>query len=167
KCGSHVVNFSLPWQGSSLIDNKIAIPSGSIAAVGQIPNTYVPARNIIFLSFAVSFAEVIDAKAVFIGAHQLDFSNYPDCRSVFFDAFQTAVSKGTKTGSLGKSVKIVTPIINMTKKEIVKAGAKLGVPFDLTWSCYKNGKKPCGTCESCMLRARGFKEAWINDPLVA
>lgn len=165
-CEYIIMNISLPWKGSALLDDNVSIPDAQEVTGGDdIPATYVPARNIIFLSYGVSYAEAIDADAVFIGAHQLDFSNYPDCRSSFFDKFREAVKEGTKRGHEGKEVKIVTPVIDKTKKEIVELGAHLGVPFERTWSCYRNEEKPCGKCESCYFRAKAFKEAGVKDPL--
>ncbi len=175
-----ILKISLPWKGSALLDEAraiptvslcetkrggFAVPAGSVSGGGEIPATYVPARNIIFLSFAVSYAEAIGAEAVFIGAHQLDFSNYPDCRSEFFESFRETVRRGTKRGSEGREVRIVTPIIDRTKKEIVETGSRLGVPFEYTWSCYRGGEKPCGTCESCLFRRRAFEEAGVRDPM--
>jgi len=128
-----------------------------------IPSTYVPGRNIIFLSFALSYAEAIKAGAIFIGAHAQDYSGYPDCRPEFFDAFKEVVSFGTKAGVYGKRIQIETPLINKTKAAIIKLGARLGVPFHLTWSCYKGGRKPCGECDSCYYRAKGFREAGIEE----
>ena len=159
-----VLDISLPWKGSALLDVDSVIPEYSASADGEIPVTYVPARNILFLSYAVSYAEAIGAGSVFIGAHQLDFSNYPDCREVFFDSYRNMVNKGTRTGSEGRPVEIVTPIINMTKKQIVEEGVRLGVPFGETWSCYSQGETPCGKCESCMFRSRAFQEAGVPDP---
>ena len=163
-CEYKEVGISLPWKGSALVDAGTEIPAYEASQVGEIPSTYVPSRNIIFLSFAASFAEAIGAEAVFIGAHQLDYSNYPDCRSEFFEGFQEALNKGTKRGAEGCGIKIVTPVINKTKKEIVETGAELGVPFEDTWSCYSGGDVPCGECESCMFRTKGFEEAGIKDP---
>ncbi|MDD5634140.1 MAG: 7-cyano-7-deazaguanine synthase QueC [Candidatus Omnitrophica bacterium] len=164
-CKACVLKISMPWKGSALLDKKKAIPKININRAKSIPDTYVPARNIIFLSFAVSFAEAIGAGAVFIGAHQMDFSNYPDCRGEFFENFQRTIRKGTKYGAEGHPVKIITPILNKTKREIVEIGDRLGVPFKKTWSCYKGGSRPCGVCESCMFRAKGFREAGVKDPL--
>ncbi|MBU0571484.1 MAG: 7-cyano-7-deazaguanine synthase QueC [Candidatus Omnitrophica bacterium] len=162
-----IIKLPLSWRGNALTDDTIEIPDGDASADGKIPVTYVPARNIVFLSFGVSFAEAIGAEAVFIGAHQMDFSNYPDCRSSFFESFEEAVRCGTKSGTRGGGIKIMTPIINMTKKEIVEEGIRLGVPFQYTWSCYRDGGIPCGSCESCLLRAKGFVEAGGEDPLIA
>lgn len=159
-----VIKIAFPWKGSALVDDERAIPLGDISSGGVIPSTYVPSRNIIFLSFAVSFAETIGAESVFIGAHQLDFSNYPDCRSDFFDSYRAMIKHGTKAGSEGRAVKIETPLINMTKKEIVEEGKRLGVPFACTWSCYQAGNVPCLRCESCLFRIQAFKEAGIEDP---
>ena len=162
-----IIKLPLSWRGNALTDDMIEIPDGDASADGKIPVTYVPARNIVFLSFGVSLAEAIGAEAVFIGAHQMDYSNYPDCRSSFFESFQEAVHRGTKRGIDGVGIKIMTPIINMTKKEIVEEGIRMRVPFQYTWSCYKDGRIPCGSCESCLLRAKGFAEAGKEDPLIA
>jgi len=150
KVAYRVIRISLPWKGSSLLDIKKKIPINR--KFKGIPSTYVPARNTIFLSFALSYAEATDAEAIFIGAHALDFSGYPDCRPEYFKSFQRVVEKGTKK----KNIKILTPLINMTKAEIIRLGIKLGAPLDLTWSCYKGGKRPCGVCDSCRLREKGF-----------
>jgi 7-cyano-7-deazaguanine synthase len=163
-CSFTLLEISLPWKGSALLDENKDVPGYSESSQGKIPGTYVPARNILFLSYAVSYAEAIGAASVYIGAHQLDFSNYPDCREVFFDSYREMIRKGTRSGSEGKPVEIVTPIINMTKKQIVEEGLKLGVPFEETWSCYTREDMPCGKCESCMFRAGAFKAAGISDP---
>ena len=152
-----VIKISLPWKGSALLDKRIRIQKQSTE--GRIPATYVPARNIIFLSFALSYAEAIKAGAIFIGAHTRDYSGYPDCRMSFFQAFGKVIACGTKTGVQKRKIAIKTPLIRKTKAEIIKLGAALGVPFELTWSCYQGGKEPCGTCDSCRYRAKGFKEA--------
>lgn len=165
-CSYYFLKIDLPWKGSSLLDESKEIPEASETSGSGIPDTYVPARNMIFLSYGVSFAEAIGADAVFIGAHQLDYSNYPDCRSEFFDSFRKAVQKGTKRGVEASEVKIVTPIIGKTKKEIVQVGNDLAVPFEHTWSCYKQDNMPCGKCESCMFRIKAFEEAGIEDPLM-
>ena len=165
-CEYKVLNISLPWKGSSLLDETQAVPEADAGKEGEIPSTYVPARNIIFLSYGISFAESIGAEKVFIGAHELDFSNYPDCRKEFFESFQEVVRRGTKRGTEGRQVEIETPIIRKTKKEIVQTGRSLGVPFEYTWSCYKEEEVPCGVCESCVFRAKAFEEAGIEDPLL-
>jgi len=142
------INF--PWKGSSLLDRKMKIPAGR--KFTGIPSTYVPARNIIFLSFALSYAEAIGAVAIFIGANAIDFSGYPDCRPEFYQAFQKVIETGTKK----RRIKVQTPLLNLTKAQIIKLGTKLGAPLELTWSCYAGGEKPCGICDACRLRDAGF-----------
>ncbi|MFH1310636.1 MAG: 7-cyano-7-deazaguanine synthase QueC [Candidatus Omnitrophota bacterium] len=159
------LHISLPWKGSALLDRGMLMPEGNVNTCDAIPETYVPARNIIFLSFGVSFAEAIGASAVFIGAHQLDFSNYPDCTDIFFESFQKTIDVGTKTGREQKKIEIKTPLLDMTKKEIVEMGNTLKVPFQYTWSCYEGGKIPCRKCESCLFRSQAFENAGIKDPL--
>ncbi|MDD5027618.1 MAG: 7-cyano-7-deazaguanine synthase QueC [Candidatus Omnitrophica bacterium] len=166
KTGStcQVIRIALPWKGSSLLESKRKLPKtrGSLKA-GQIPDTYVPGRNIIFLSFAFSCAEARAAGAVFIGAHSQDYSGYPDCRPEFYRAFRKVISTGTKAGVQHKDIKILAPLLYKTKAEIIRLGSKLGVPFQATWSCYKGGRSPCGKCDSCYYRAKGFKEAGLKD----
>jgi len=153
-----ILKIDFPWKGSALLDKKVKI---SKKITKGIPFTYVPARNIIFLSFALSFAETIKAKAIFIGAHAQDYSGYPDCRPEFFQAF----AKMAKTGTVGgHNFEILAPLLNKNKSQIIKLGQNLGVPFDLTWSCYRGKKRPCGKCDSCHYRAKGFKEAGLVDP---
>ena len=163
KCPYKVVTISLPWQGSSLLDKTKKIPTRAHISSKDIPSTYVPARNIIFLSFAASYAEAIGAQAIFIGANAVDYSGYPDCRPDFMQAYQTMIQKGMKSGVQGKKIQVKTPIIHLTKAQIIRRGMKLGVPYHLTWSCYKGGKKPCGKCDSCRLRQKGFEEAGFPD----
>jgi len=152
---------------SALLDEKSELPKnrpeGQIAS--EIPTTYVPARNLIMLSIALSFAESISAEAVFIGVNALDYSGYPDCRPEFMKAFETAAAMGTKTGVEGNAVSIKYPLINMTKAEIIKYGTGLKVPYHLTWSCYKGSEKACGKCDSCKLRLKGFTKAGLQDKL--
>jgi 7-cyano-7-deazaguanine synthase len=156
-CAYRILKIALPWKGSALLDRTIDVPRGKATSV--IPDTYVPARNIIFLSFALSFAEAIGAEAIFIGAHSQDYSGYPDCRPEFYKAYSGVISSGTKAGVEHKKIKIRTPFINNGKAEIIRVGRKLGVPFELTWSCYRGGKAPCGKCDSCYYRQKGFEEA--------
>ncbi len=163
-CAWQIVKISLPWKGSSLLDRKMSVHS--TPTVHSIPLTYVPARNIIFLSFALSCAEAIGASGIFIGANAIDYSGYPDCRPEFYQAFVKAAGLGTKTGAQGRPIKIITPLIAKTKAEIIKLGMKLGVPYALTWSCYKGAKAPCGVCDSCKFREKGFREAGVRDPLI-
>jgi 7-cyano-7-deazaguanine synthase len=170
-CKWQIVKISFPWKGSSLLERKILIPKHTNRRTRElannIPSTYVPARNIIFLSFASSFAEAIGASYIYIGAHAQDYSGYPDCRPEFYRAFKKMLDVGTKSGVQGKGIKIITPLINKNKAEIIKLGFRLGVPFELTWSCYKGGRFPCGACDSCYFRAKGFKEVGIKDPLLS
>ncbi len=147
--------------GSSLTDNKIEISPADLSSK-EIPTSYVPFRNANILAACVSWAEVLKAKAVFIGAVQEDSSGYPDCRVDFFSAFEKMVLLGTKPST---SLQIKTPIINLTKKEIIKLGMELRAPLHLTWSCYKNEDKACGVCDSCALRLRGFQAAGFEDPI--
>ena len=156
------LNLSL-WGGSSLTDANMTIDDGNINRT-DIPDTYVPARNMVFLSVAASMAEAIGAQHIYIGVSQVDYSGYVDCRQVFIDAMERAVNLGTvMSAERGKHITIHAPFINMTKAEEIKLGADLGVDFSLTWSCYRGGIKPCGTCDSCLLRAKDFAEASVED----
>lgn len=167
--GYEILKFKLPWKGSALLDKNIAIPKPANRLTGKqakIPSTYVPARNTIFLSFAVSYAEAIGAGAIFIGANAVDFSGYPDCRPEYYRVFDKLIERGTKAGAEKKKIRIFTPLIYKTKAEIIKLGTKLGVPYEYTWSCYAGGMRPCLECDSCVFRAKGFKEAGVRDPLL-
>lgn len=149
--------------GSALTDTKILVKKANLKKKQtSIPQTYVPFRNANILSIAVSWAEIIKAHKIFIGAVEEDSSGYPDCRKSFFSAFNKMIEQGTKPGS---KIKIETPLINLSKKEIVKRSVNLKSPLHLTWSCYKNDKIACGECESCALRLRGFQQAGIEDPI--
>ena len=151
--------------GSALTDNRIAVPEGpASAAVGgnEIPPTYVPFRNAHFLSVAVSWAEVIGADAVFIGAVSEDSSGYPDCRPEYYRVFEELVRVGTRPET---HIAIATPVIGMRKSEIVRRGIELGAPLELTWSCYQNESAACGVCDSCRLRLQAFAEAGVSDPI--
>jgi 7-cyano-7-deazaguanine synthase len=147
--------------GSSLTDRSIPVAGADLSASG-IPSSYVPFRNANLLGVAVSWAEVIGATAVYIGAVEEDSSGYPDCRRSFFEAYEKAVELGTRPGS---GIRIVTPLIGMSKREIVEEGLRSGAPFHLTWSCYQGEEIACGVCDSCGLRLRGFREAGIEDPI--
>lgn len=147
--------------GSSLTDKTIEVSKADIHNK-EIPTSYVPFRNANILSIAVSWAEVIGAKKIFIGAVEEDSSGYPDCREVFYEAFNNMISLGTKPDT---DIKIETPIIHMKKHEIIKMGAILDAPFKLSWSCYKNEDRACGECDSCALRLKGFQEAGLVDPI--
>ncbi len=163
-----IVPIELPWKGSALLDSSIQMPKGRDAKEmeKEIPATYVPARNSIFLTFAASCAEALEAEAIFIGANALDYSGYPDCRPEYFEAAEKMIRLGTKAGVEGKAFAIKAPLLRMSKKEIVQLGTHLKVPFEKTWSCYQGKEQPCGECDSCVLRAKGFLEAGILDPLL-
>ena len=162
-----VVNLDLgALLNSSLTDASRSVPERSVANVpGDIPSTYVPARNIVFLSVGAAVAESIGADAVFIAANALDYSGYPDCTPEFMEAFQRALDVGTKRGVDGEAVRIEAPLIDMSKADIVREAMRLEVPLELTWSCYRGGDRACGVCDSCRLRLKGFKEAGAEDPL--
>jgi len=164
RCFFEVVKISLPWKGSALLDKKIKVPHRRKLDAKDIPVTYVPARNIIFLSFAASYAEAVGAQKIFIGANAIDYSGYPDCRPDFFAAYSKVLEKGLKTGVEGQKIRVETPLIRKTKAQIIRLGTALQVPYQLTWSCYEGGKRPCGLCDSCRLRAKGFIDAGVKAP---
>lgn len=147
--------------GSCLTDENIEVPNADLES-DDIPISYVPFRNANILAAATSWAEVLGVKTIYVGAVEEDSSGYPDCRRSFFDAFEYTIDTGTKPGT---QIKIITPLINFSKKEIVEKGIALNAPLHFTWSCYKNEDVPCGECDSCALRARGFSLAQIIDPL--
>jgi 7-cyano-7-deazaguanine synthase len=147
--------------GSALTDDSVAVPEAGGEIGEQIPVTYVPFRNANLLSAAVSWAEVLGAEKILIGAVEQDSSGYPDCRPEFYRAFNEAIRTGTREGK----IEVVTPLIGMRKSEIVTLGLELGAPFDLTWSCYSREDAACGVCESCVLRLRAFKAAGAHDPI--
>ena len=154
------------WGGSSLTDSAMEVEDGDITRT-DIPMTYVPARNMVFLSVAASFAEAIGAQDIFIGVSEVDYSGYVDCREEFIRSMEETINKGTvMAAEHGKKIRIHTPFINKTKAEEILLGEKLGVDWSLTWSCYRGGKKPCGTCDSCLLRAKAFKEAGVIDAVL-
>ena len=150
--------------GSALTDDSIAVPKTGVES--GIPVTYVPARNTIFLSLALGWAEAVGARDLAIGVNALDYSGYPDCRPEFIGAFEAMASAATKAGSEGKGFRVHTPLIDMSKADIVRAGLDLGLDLGLSWSCYDplTGDRPCGMCDSCRLRAKGFEEAGAVDP---
>ncbi|GAC1479408.1 MAG: 7-cyano-7-deazaguanine synthase QueC [Acidimicrobiales bacterium] len=154
------------WGGSALTDVSVAVPDASEAASGpgRIPVTYVPARNLIFLSVAMGIAEARHADDVHIGINAVDYSGYPDCRPEFIDAFVATAALALKRGVEGRPVRVETPLAELTKAGIVGLGVRLDAPLGLTWSCYRGGAVPCGTCDSCVLRAKGFAEAGLADP---
>lgn len=165
-----VVNIDLRKFGGSALTDSIPVPKdrNEKDISHGIPSTYVPARNTIFLSLSLGWAEIIEAEDIFIGVNAIDYSGYPDCRPEYIEAFQQMASIATKAGVERKSkIKIHTPLINMSKAEIIKKGASLGVDFSLTHSCYDpiSSGKPCGRCDSCLLRLKGFLDAGLKDPL--
>ena len=147
--------------GSSLTDTSIEVTEADLES-DEIPTSYVPFRNANMLGAATSWAEVLGANSIYVGAVAEDSSGYPDCRPEFFEAFQKTIDKGTKPDT---SIKIKTPIIHLTKSEIIKKGTKLNAPIDLSWSCYRSEDVACGTCDSCALRLRGFAQAKMKDPI--
>jgi 7-cyano-7-deazaguanine synthase len=147
--------------GSSLTDSRMPIRNADLAS-NDIPNTYVPFRNAHLLSVATSWAEVLGAAKIFIGAVWEDSSGYPDCRPEYYEAFNRVIRAGTRPST---NITIETPLIHLSKKEIVRKGAELGVPFALTWSCYRDSEAACGVCDSCALRLRAFQQARIADPI--
>ncbi len=163
-----VVSFDLRlWGGSALTDDSIAVPSdrflGEMAS--HIPVTYVPARNTIFLSFALGYAEAIEAERVYLGVNSLDYSGYPDCRPDYLQAMQEVFRLGTKQGREGQPIQIVAPLIQLKKTEIIQLGDRLRVPWQQTWSCYTGEAIACGVCDSCRLRLAAFAELGQVDPL--
>ena len=161
--GHRVVSLDLSWTRSALTDRSVPVPDGETAG---IPPTYVPARNTIFISLALACAEVLDAGAIFTGMTAVDFSGYPDCRPDYLAAFQALVDRATKKTAEGGTIVLRAPLLELSKAEIVRLGIRLGLDFSITWSCYRGGRKPCGRCPSCLLRARGFSEAGVPDPLL-
>lgn len=147
--------------GSSLTDKNISVSKADLSN-REVPTSYVPFRNANILSACVSWAEVMNAKAIFIGAVYEDSSGYPDCGPEFFYAFEKMIDLGTKPET---KIKIKTPVIHLSKAEIIKKGIELNAPFHLTWSCYQNEDKACGVCDSCALRLRGFQKAGVEDPI--
>lgn len=158
KLNYHVVKTSIPWDMSSLINKNKKIPEHKQIKEGFVPSTYVPGRNTIFLSYAISYAETIKAKKIFLGINAVDFSSYPDCTPQYLKSMQQVMK------SLNNGIEICAPIEKYSKAQIIKLGTKLKVPYEKTWSCYNGKNKPCGKCDSCKLRAKGFKEAGVDDP---
>jgi len=150
------------WGGSALTDPSIDVPEAGSA--DGIPATYVPARNSIFLAVALGVAEARDLDAVWIGVNAIDYSGYPDCRPEFIEAFREVARTGQKRGVEGNPIALSTPLIECTKQQIVRLGVEHDAPLQLTWSCYRGGERPCGRCDACRLRARGFAAAGVIDP---
>jgi 7-cyano-7-deazaguanine synthase len=168
-CIDHVVfNIDIDkFGGSTLLDKLLNINNNKkLEDIGKvIPPTYVPARNTIFLSIALAYSEVINANAIYIGVNATDYSGYPDCRPEYIKAYQKMANLATKKGIEEDYIKIQAPLLYLSKAEIIKKGYELNISFEKTWSCYKGNIKPCGKCESCLLRLKGFKEAKVKDPL--
>lgn len=163
-----LVSFDLrQWGGSALTDSQINLPQrrSPVQMAENIPITYVPARNTIFLSFALAYAETLNADRVYIGVNALDYSGYPDCRPDYIHAMQEVFRLGTKQGREGQSIAIVTPLIHLKKTEIIQLGNQLGVPWEKTWSCYAGDEVACGVCDSCLLRLAAFTALGLEDPL--
>lgn len=156
--------FFRDFGSSALTDERIAVPKEGVNPKA-IPVTYVPGRNLIFLAVAAAYAETVGASAVFIGVNALDYSGYPDCRPEFVDAFARAARLATRAGVGGSALAVETPLLRMTKAEIIRRGRELGVPYELTTSCYEGAAVACGRCDSCRLRLRGFAEAGLADPI--
>lgn len=154
-----------PLLDSALTRGSRRLPTGG-PRPGRIPSTYVPARNTILLAVALGYAESHRLGSIWIGANAIDYSGYPDCRPDFLRAFERVARLGTRTGRSGRPVRVRAPLLRRTKEEIVRLGERLGVPWRLTWSCYAGGERPCGRCDSCRLRARGFRAAGVRDPTV-
>jgi 7-cyano-7-deazaguanine synthase len=154
------------WGGSALTDPAIDVPDApSMDAIGdEIPVTYVPGRNTIFLAVGLAVAEARDADALFVGVNEVDSSGYPDCRPEYLDAMREVARLGQRRGVEGRPVEIRAPLVGLDKAGIVRLGRDLGAPLELTWSCYRGGERPCGTCDACRLRAKGFAEAGVEDP---
>ncbi|NIM05586.1 MAG: 7-cyano-7-deazaguanine synthase QueC [Armatimonadetes bacterium] len=155
------------WGGSALTSENIAVPVGQElgSCPRRIPITYVPARNMILLSLAVSYAEAKQAQRVYFGANSRDYSGYPDCRPEFVQAFTKAATLGTRTGVEGRPIEILAPLQKLTKAEIIRRGIELGVDYSLTWSCYERKEEACGKCDSCRIRLAAFAELGMEDPI--
>ncbi len=167
-----IINTNMnAWGGSALTDANISVPDSNLDSnmnnnKNKIPVTYVPARNMIFLSFAASYAEVIGAQDIFLGVSEVDYSGYVDCRQEFIAAMENAINLGTVCAvEEGRKIKIHAPLVHMSKADEIKLGIELGVDYGLTWTCYRGEKLACGTCDSCSLRLKAFEEAGYADPI--
>ena len=160
-----VVNFNMKQIGGSSLTSEMKVETRSIDEISEsIPTSYVPARNTIFLSIASAFAEVLDADTIFIGANAVDYSGYPDCRPKFFNSMEDTINLGTKRGQNSR-LRIAVPLQYLTKAEIISLGMNLGVPYELTHSCYRGEEEACGECDSCLLRLKGFMDSGFRDPV--
>ncbi len=162
------IKLAFPWfAGCALVNRSMKLPDirlSKIGKAGAIPSTYVPGRNLVFASAGFSLADAVDAEAVVLGPNVVDYSGYPDCRPEFYRALEIAAAYGTRRGAGGNKIKLLTPLIKLSKAGIARLGIKLKAPLELTWSCYRGGKLPCGRCDSCKLRAKGFADAGLKDP---
>jgi len=161
------VRLDLPWlETSSLVNAARPLPDVPLGRIGRggIPSTYVPGRNTVLLSLGVSLADAVGAEAVVTGANALDYSGYPDCRPSFHRAFERVAREGTRRGAEGRALRIEAPLLRLDKAGVVRLARRLGAPLAETWSCYRGGRRPCGACDSCKLRAKGFAGAGIPDP---
>lgn len=165
------IKLAFPWfRTSSLVNGRMKLPDvdpEKIGRPGAIPSTYVPGRNLVFASAGFSLADAEGAEAVVLGPNVVDYSGYPDCRPEFYRALERAASCGTRRCADGGKIKLLTPLIRLSKAGIARLGIKLGAPLELTWSCYLGGRRPCGHCDSCKLRAKGFKDAGFEDPALS
>ncbi|MDY0293737.1 MAG: 7-cyano-7-deazaguanine synthase QueC [Candidatus Methanomethylophilaceae archaeon] len=161
-----VIDLDLRSFRSALTREDMEVPLDRPGDLGgEIPVTYVPARNIVFLSIAAGLCESLGAESIYIGANAVDYSGYPDCRPEFFEAYERMINVGTKTGVEGRPIRIMTPILHSSKADIVRLGKRLGAPLHLTWSCYNGGERACGRCDSCRLRLKGFEESGYRDEI--
>lgn len=163
----HEVALRLPWlKTSSLVDRAKRLPDVPLARIGRggVPSTYVPGRNTMFVAVGLSLADAVGAEGVVVGANALDYSGYPDCRPDFYRAFAEVARRGTRRGDAGRRLAVLTPLIRLDKAAIARLARRLGVPVALTWSCYAGTPRPCGRCDSCKLRAKGFAAAGFPDP---
>ena len=165
------IKLDFPWfKTSSLVNAGAKLPDVELSKIGRkggIPSTYVPGRNLVFASAGFSLADAEGAAAVVLGPNVVDYSGYPDCRPEFYRALEKAAAFGTHAGSGGKKIKLLTPLIKLSKAGIARLALKLGAPLELTWSCYLGGRAPCGRCDSCKLREKGFKDAGFEDPALS
>ncbi len=155
------INLSL-WGGSSLTDTSLDIPQDGVQS-DIIPSTYVPGRNTVFIAIALSLAEAKNAEAIYLGINAVDYSGYPDCRPEYLSAYQKLVNLSSKVGVEGNAIKLVAPLVEDSKVDIVRQAISLGVPIEDTWSCYQGGEKPCGVCDSCRIRNKALQQALINS----
>lgn len=155
----YIVDVNLAqWGGSALTDENIAVPTEGVQS-GEIPITYVPGRNTVFIAIALSLAESKGAEAIYLGINAVDYSGYPDCRPDYLEAFQNLATLSSKVGIEGKAPKLIAPLVMDSKTDIVRRARRLGVPIELTWSCYQGGEEPCGICDSCRIRDKAIREA--------